>query len=339
MENQITILVDWNPPADWIFARRLKESFDQVQIYSSFSPKGYNSKVEKVLTLWKSYVLGGLKSTLRYRNSDIVYAWHAVLGLFFAIFCRIFHFTKPKIIISQLIIPDRGNSWAEKIKRWFVLSALKRVDSVITYSSVEQQKFTEKFSGLNINFEFIPLGFDLSDSIRVSERNYIFSAGRSNRDYQTLIEAVRNLDVTVKIVAQKFNFVGIDIPAHVEPYVGVFGREFDQLLAGAKIVVIPLDRADESSGQLVLLQAMACGKPVIVTDNRGIQDYIDPGDSVLTVPPHDIEAMNKAILQLLHDDERKSKLRQAAFEKAGQFSMQDFSDRIVIFLKKRFSTA
>lgn len=47
------------------------------------------------------------------------------------------------------------------------------------------------------------------------------------------------------------------------------------------MVVIPLQDLNISSGQLMLLQAMQLGKPIVVTNNCAIYDYIEDGKTGL----------------------------------------------------------
>lgn len=49
------------------------------------------------------------------------------------------------------------------------------------------------------------------------------------------------------------------------------------------MVVIPLQDLNISSGQLMLLQAMQLGKPIIVTNNCTIYDYIEDGKTGLVL--------------------------------------------------------
>ena len=48
-------------------------------------------------------------------------------------------------------------------------------------------------------------------------------------------------------------------------------------LGNCYAVILPLDDENISSGQLVILQAMMFGKPVIVTRNKTVTDYIIDG--------------------------------------------------------------
>lgn len=65
------------------------------------------------------------------------------------------------------------------------------------------------------------------------------------------------------------------------------------------MVVIPLQNLNISSGQLMLLQAMQLGKPIIVTNNCTIYDYIENGKTGLILANEKklwIEAIKKYIM-------------------------------------------
>jgi L-malate glycosyltransferase len=51
-----------------------------------------------------------------------------------------------------------------------------------------------------------------------------------------------------------------------------------------------------------LLDAMACGKPVVATSAGGIPEVVSDGQTGILVPPRDHEAMARALIALLHDE-------------------------------------
>ena len=55
---------------------------------------------------------------------------------------------------------------------------------------------------------------------------------------------------------------------------------------------------------LVLLEAMATGKPVVATDHGGPKEICVDGETALLVPPQDPQRMAEAILELLRNRER-----------------------------------
>lgn len=326
-DRSLLILMDWTPPEDWTFLSCLTPMFGSIEVHAADVPKSFNSRLEKVIKVWKHYVISTLSVSFRASRYDVIYAWHAVMGLILAGILRLAHIEKPRVIIAQFIEPDRGDGWMQRLRRAFVRYCLQRVDLVLTFSSIEVPRYRQQFRAGHTQFDFIPLGYDFS-SQPTGDEGYIFSGGRSNRDYQTLVEALRDDAIPTRIVAQRHNLDGIHLSHHIQAYYGVFGVEFDRLIANAHLVVVPLDRADESSGQLVVLQAMAYGKPVIVTENAGILDYIDPGTDALVVPPHDSQALRRAILRVFGDHDLWQQLSRAGQQRARDYTLHRFADRV-----------
>lgn len=59
------------------------------------------------------------------------------------------------------------------------------------------------------------------------------------------------------------------------------------------------------------IEALACGIPLVTTDNGGCRDYARHGETALVVPPRDPTAMAQAITSLRNDPELAAKLREA----------------------------
>jgi glycosyltransferase involved in cell wall biosynthesis len=61
----------------------------------------------------------------------------------------------------------------------------------------------------------------------------------------------------------------------------------------------------------VLLEAMACSKPVIASDSGGSREIVDPGVTGLLVPPRDSDELAEAIISLLGDHDRRLRMGEA----------------------------
>lgn len=87
---------------------------------------------------------------------------------------------------------------------------------------------------------------------------------------------------------------------------------------------------------MVVPQAMACGLPVIVSENVGAADLVEDGCEGYVVPIRDVESLKRALLNLYEDQTRLECMGAAAHAKAkAQFSWAAYGDRLVGFLRRR----
>ena len=101
-----------------------------------------------------------------------------------------------------------------------------------------------------------------------------------------------------------------------------FMRDISQIQAALDIAVLTSEQ--EAQG-LVLLEAMAAGKPVIATDVGGIPEVVQAGRTGLLVPAQNPQAVAKAVLSML-DDGKKAQMmgeqgRKVVRERFSQKSM------------------
>lgn len=108
------------------------------------------------------------------------------------------------------------------------------------------------------------------------------------------------------------SLTGEDVRAlEQEGAVEVWGHRSDMaaVLAQATIVVLPSYYGEGLPK--VLLEAAACGKPVITTDEPGCRNAVIPEITGLLVPARDAKALADAIQRLIEDPERISALGSA----------------------------
>lgn len=85
---------------------------------------------------------------------------------------------------------------------------------------------------------------------------------------------------------------------------------------------------NESFG-IVLLEAMACGTPVVASDIDGYRWVVEPGHEGLLVPPRSPQHLAKAIIELAGDPVRRKAMGQAGVQKAAQYSWTKVVDQIL----------
>ncbi|OYP57136.1 glycosyltransferase [Segatella bryantii] len=220
-------------------------------------------------------------------NAKNVIAWQQFYGFLYLTYCKLFNVRKnTKVIILTFIYKQRIGLRGYIYKR-FVQSVLnnQRLKRIVIYSKNEVEFYSDCFPQAKTKFVYLPLGIEkFSKSIKdrpIDESDYIFTAGVSNRDYDFLISLIKNTNYKLKIACD-----GLSDPHHenVEVLHGVHGKEMYNYLYHSKVVVIPLKDLEISSGQLMLLQAMQFGKPVIVSNNKTIYDYVTDGYDGFILP-------------------------------------------------------
>jgi glycosyltransferase involved in cell wall biosynthesis len=93
-------------------------------------------------------------------------------------------------------------------------------------------------------------------------------------------------------------------------------------LRSARVAVLPSlvehgyggDAAKAELLGLTLLEAMACGTPVVCTDQCSLPEIVVDGETGLVVPPNDPDPMLQAIRKLLNDDTRWAAMSVAAID-------------------------
>ena len=71
---------------------------------------------------------------------------------------------------------------------------------------------------------------------------------------------------------------------------------------------------------VTLLEAMACGTPMIVSDNLGFRSVIDGGEEAVVIPPDDPRVWADTTIALLGDPERRAAMGRAGVAKAAGFA-------------------
>lgn len=108
-------------------------------------------------------------------------------------------------------------------------------------------------------------------------------------------------------------------------------EERARYFASADIFCAP-NIGGESFG-LVLLEAMASGKPVIASAIPGYQSVIHDGVDGVLVPPKQSEALASAICRLLGDSDRQRRLGTAGRRKALQYDWDFIADRVLAYYR------
>ena len=85
---------------------------------------------------------------------------------------------------------------------------------------------------------------------------------------------------------------------------------------------------------LVVLEAMACGIPVIVTEHTGAKDCVRLNADGFVIPPYNADAIADSLLYCYHHRDQLKEMGRNARQQAEQFSWTRYQDRITTHLRR-----
>ena len=96
--------------------------------------------------------------------------------------------------------------------------------------------------------------------------------------------------------------------------------------ANATIYACPTTKA---SFGITLLEAMACGAPIVCSDIPGFRDVVRDGHDCLMVPPSNARALADGLLKLLGDDTLRMRLAETALVEVQRYDWPRVTDAIM----------
>lgn len=237
------------------------------------------------------------------KNKDCtnILAWQQFYGIFLSVYNRLIYKREININIMTFIFRPRkgiiGHLWHK-----FINYALEsnNVKKIIVFSKNEIDYYSSIFPKVKNKFIYLPLGIrHISNLIydeQLRKQKYIFSTGASNRDYNFLISSLKNSQYNVKIACP----INCQNYSNIEILQNIYDKRMHHYLYNSYLVVIPLKDLNISSGQLVALQAMQMGKPIIITKSKGITDYLENLKTAIFINNTKTELLEK--LSILYTD-------------------------------------
>jgi glycosyltransferase involved in cell wall biosynthesis len=183
--------------------------------------------------------------------------------------------------------------------------ALRGTRAIVSYAESEAE-WLRDWLGPGAKVVFVPFGVD-TEAFRPVDREPDFdvvSIGADpRRDFQLLASvATRNPELSVRVVAsaEHARTLGV-LPANVGVETDIPLEAVRDRLAAARIVALPVRDNSYSGATTTLLQALAMGKPVVVsrTDAIATGYRLEDGVNCRLVPPGDAAALERALLELL----------------------------------------
>ena len=213
-----------------------------------------------------------------------------------------------------------GLIWATDDERpgRLVSRGLRAADAVFVNSRGQLPAARQRLGIDPERVHYLPLGVDedfwRQTSAAVDPAAVLVVGNDRHRDHDTAVAGVRlarhrGADVGLHVVSR--TWTGQVHGRRERRSVELSHIALREEYARTAVVVTCLRPNLHCSGLTAVLEAMASGRAVVVTDTPGMADYVEHGVSGLLVPPADPEAVADAVGRLIADPEQAAALGRA----------------------------
>lgn len=215
------------------------------------------------------------------------------------------------LVYIAIGLPERlARLRSERMRRLFA-RALASSSAVLAYSQPECDELRAYMAGYgeSTRVEFVPFGVDeraFAPSVVQPTADVVSIGADSHRDVELFLGVAAEMPSrTFRLVttADRARALGA-LPANVEVETDIAFDDMRRRLQQARAVALPVLENSYSGATTVLLQAMALGKPVVVTRTRAIANGYDlvDGENCRLVDPGDATGFRRTLAGVLRDE-------------------------------------
>jgi glycosyltransferase involved in cell wall biosynthesis len=230
---------------------------------------------------------------------------------------------RPHVMIdcNWYLPAGRLRTWLKGLR---LRLAARTVRHFVVWASHEVEDYARAFGLPAEKLTYVPFHITLTD-YQYHERDdgYLFAGGNFDRDYHTLVEAIRPLDMPTWIATTRPEQLSdVDVPPHVRVE-GTTPAGFRQAMAAARLVVVPMHKGLlHSGGQQTCLNAMYMGKPTVAVGRRWAVDLVRDGEDGLVVDYEDVEGLRRAVRWVLDNPIEARRMGERARARAAGFTTE-----------------
>jgi glycosyltransferase involved in cell wall biosynthesis len=273
---KLVILANWQEEGSWSFLRLLKNKVQNVDILQPVSFKQPVSRRFTSISNYFSEFYVPLLALIRRKRFDVIVSWQMRIGICYGILKRIVHSQKPPVhFIQDFHIDLTQTRGIYRFNLSLVKLAIPGIDYFCCTSTEEEAIYSRMFNIPRSRIVFLPLVESSSNFNEPShpKKDYIFSYGNSDRDFETLIRAVSHLSIKTYILSQRYKY-HTPLPENVSILRDrISEKELVEWIASSRMVVLPLNDYRISAGQISMLEVMALARPLVITENMATKEY------------------------------------------------------------------
>lgn len=249
-------------------------------------------------------VLGCLREL---RAADVVFSTVDRTGIPVA-FLRRLGIVRTPVVYVAIGLPERVAGLRPRMKNLY-RSAFRRLDAILAYGAGEADAIRAWLGEGGPRVVFVPFGVDTeafrSAPAGAAEVDVLSVGADPRRDFGLLLEVAHaRPEWSFEVVATFDGARALEpTPGNVLIRTDVPLATVRERLEAARVVALPVRENSYSGATTVLLQAMACGKPVVVSRTAAIERgyELEDGRNCRLVPPGDAQALEEAVASVLAD--------------------------------------
>lgn len=286
------------------------------------------------------YFTVGFCYFLNRKKYAMVIGWQQFYALIHSFFCSAFHTKKVNTVIALNFTYKEKSGKLDSVYRRFMGKCLnpQYMDYIHVLSDSYADEISREFhfpreriivTGFGVN-DPLPEYAELQQPSDCQKDGYALAIGRSNRDYDFLIRAWESIEYPLVIISD--TYTGQTTNKNIKIYRNIGGEASYPWIANCGLMVLPIDDGNICSGDTVLLNAMGCGRKILVTTPSTLAEmYVEDGKTAL-LTPKEPEIFRQKVLQALNDSQYANMgqhAREAFLEKFSRKTMGENLSRII----------
>jgi len=315
---KVLLLINWREKGEWFHYRELKQKLEELDILQPIDCGRSRGRLFDFSVLLSELYVPFL-ALRRSRRYDVVVSWSMRMGILFGVLKRMFVTSiSPRHMIHDFHINLVRKDWKYRLRMLLLKASLPGIDFFLCTSSREEAIYARMFGIPRSRLWFYPMTPPRSwlSSFELPTQDYIFAYGNSDRDYDSLVDAVDGLSTRLLILSQTYS-PRKPLPPNVILITRKhFGMDLIRLIVAARIVVLPIKSSLVSAAQTAMLETMGLGRPLVVSINMATLEYARHLDTALFYDAGDREALRNCIELLLENPVYAEELGKRAREAA-----------------------
>lgn len=265
-----------------------KETNKNWEIVSSVSNWGQASKIQN-LKRYAIYFAAPFKAFCKRKQYASIVGWQQFYALIFCFYCRLFKVKKTNRVVALNFTYKSKKGFIGKIYKRFMQYMVNSdyIDYIHVLSHNYAKKCVEELGIDEKKILVFPFGtndqYESFKKIKKTENEFVLAIGRSNRDYEWLIDEWRSVDYPLYIICDTFKAPN-NLPNNIKIFNNITGNAQYKYIASCKYLVLPIKDESICSGDTVLLTAMSNKKTVIVNGPSTLTEmYVKDGENAIIV--------------------------------------------------------